>query len=140
MVDQFVLSVLSTQSVCVCCAVSWNSVVLIEGQKPDGVPDRQHCGRMKLLQFHENYRPAYWGTWSKKTSVVSPRCPFRQDKVRPRATIISLSLVSRLSNVLSSSCVPRNCWTMRLTVMKNGRRKSQGNLFLTVKGSVSSRP
>ncbi|XP_048832238.1 chromatin assembly factor 1 subunit A isoform X2 [Brienomyrus brachyistius] len=56
------------------------SVVLIESQKPDGVPDRQDCGRMKLLQFHENYRPAYWGTWSKKSLVVSPRCPFRQDK------------------------------------------------------------
>lgn len=49
----------------------------------DGVPDRKRYGSMKLLQFHENYRPAYWGTWSKKSSHISPRCPLRQDKVRP---------------------------------------------------------
>lgn len=36
---------------------------------------------MKLLQFHSNYRPAYWGTWRKKSSHISARCPFRQDKV-----------------------------------------------------------
>ncbi|KAL7396317.1 hypothetical protein ABVT39_004199 [Epinephelus coioides] len=52
----------------------------VEGPKPDGVPDRKRYGPMKLLQFHENYRPAYWGTWSKKSSHVSPRCPLRQDK------------------------------------------------------------
>ncbi|XP_049321812.1 chromatin assembly factor 1 subunit A [Astyanax mexicanus] len=47
--------------------------------KPD-VPDRKRYGRMKLLQFHENYRPAYWGTCSKKSNHISPRCPLRQDK------------------------------------------------------------
>lgn len=56
--------------------------ITVEGPKPDGVPDRKRYGHMKLLQFHANYRPAYWGTWSKKSSHVSPRCPFRQDKVR----------------------------------------------------------
>ncbi|KAM3876141.1 chromatin assembly factor 1 subunit A [Diretmus argenteus] len=54
--------------------------VVAEGPKPDGVPDRKRYGAMKLLQFRENYRPAYWGTWSKKSSHISPRCPFRQDK------------------------------------------------------------
>uniref|UniRef100_A0A3P9LH16 Chromatin assembly factor 1, subunit A (p150) n=1 Tax=Oryzias latipes TaxID=8090 RepID=A0A3P9LH16_ORYLA len=54
--------------------------IVAEGAKPDGVPDRKRYGPMKLLQFHENYRPAYWGTWSKKTSSISPRCPFKQDK------------------------------------------------------------
>uniref|UniRef100_A0A8C2X6J1 Chromatin assembly factor 1, subunit A (p150) n=1 Tax=Cyclopterus lumpus TaxID=8103 RepID=A0A8C2X6J1_CYCLU len=53
-----------------------------EGPKPDGVPDRTQCGPMKLLQFHANYRPAYWGTWSKKSSHISPRCPLKRDKVR----------------------------------------------------------
>uniref|UniRef100_A0A3B5ADW5 Chromatin assembly factor 1 subunit A n=1 Tax=Stegastes partitus TaxID=144197 RepID=A0A3B5ADW5_9TELE len=52
----------------------------VEGPKPDGVPDRKRYGPMKLLKFHENYRPAYWGTWSKKSSHISPRCPLRQDK------------------------------------------------------------
>ncbi|XP_040040643.2 chromatin assembly factor 1 subunit A isoform X3 [Gasterosteus aculeatus] len=50
-----------------------------EGPKAD-VPDRKRCGAMKLLQFHANYRPAYWGTWSKKSSHISARCPFKQDK------------------------------------------------------------
>ncbi|XP_041646812.1 chromatin assembly factor 1 subunit A [Cheilinus undulatus] len=54
--------------------------VAVEGPKPDGIPDRKRYGPMKLLQFHENYRPAYWGTWSKKSSHISPRCPLRQDK------------------------------------------------------------
>ncbi|XP_071372876.1 chromatin assembly factor 1 subunit A isoform X2 [Centroberyx affinis] len=53
---------------------------MVEGPKPDGVPDRKRYGPMKLLQFHQNYRPAYWGTWSKKSSHISPRCPLRQDK------------------------------------------------------------
>jgi hypothetical protein len=29
--------------------------------------------RMKLLHFSENVRPAYYGTWSKKSEVVKPR-------------------------------------------------------------------
>lgn len=36
---------------------------------------------MKLLQFSENHRPAYWGTWNKKTVVIRPRDPWAQDKV-----------------------------------------------------------
>ncbi|KAK1805947.1 hypothetical protein P4O66_013002, partial [Electrophorus voltai] len=55
-------------------------IVVTDGPKPDEVPYRKRYGRMKLLQFHENYRPAYWGTWSKMTTSISPRCPFRQDK------------------------------------------------------------
>ncbi|XP_060797453.1 chromatin assembly factor 1 subunit A isoform X4 [Neoarius graeffei] len=54
-------------------------VVVDDGPKT-GVPDHELYGRMKLLQFHENYRPAYWGTWSKKSRHISPRCPFKLDK------------------------------------------------------------
>merc|ERR1712173_394349 len=36
--------------------------------------------KAKLLQFHENQRPAYWGTWTKKTSSVSGRRPFGKDE------------------------------------------------------------
>uniref|UniRef100_A0A8C7Z284 Chromatin assembly factor 1, subunit A (p150) n=1 Tax=Oryzias sinensis TaxID=183150 RepID=A0A8C7Z284_9TELE len=64
--------------------------IVAEGAKPDGVPDRKRYGPMKLLQFHENYRPAYWGTWSKKTSTISPRCPFKQDK---HYSVISVHLL-----------------------------------------------
>uniref|UniRef100_A0A8C9WZS7 Chromatin assembly factor 1, subunit A (p150) n=1 Tax=Sander lucioperca TaxID=283035 RepID=A0A8C9WZS7_SANLU len=53
--------------------------ITVEGP-PEGVPDRKRYGSMKLLQFHANYRPAYWGTWSKKSLHISPRCPIRQDK------------------------------------------------------------
>lgn len=36
--------------------------------------------RPKLLSFHENRRPPYWGTWRKKTTFVKPRKPFGQDE------------------------------------------------------------
>ncbi|XP_051033523.1 chromatin assembly factor 1 subunit A isoform X2 [Phodopus roborovskii] len=54
-------------------------VVIVES-KVDGVPERRRFGRMKLLQFSENHRPAYWGTWNKKTVVIRPRDPWAQDK------------------------------------------------------------
>lgn len=57
-----------------------SNCMVVEGTNTDGVPDRKHYGPMKLLKFHENYRPAYWGTWSKKSAHISPRCPLRQDK------------------------------------------------------------
>ena len=38
-------------------------------------------GRYKLLQFHENHRPAYFGTWSKRSKVLTPRNPFKKDDV-----------------------------------------------------------
>ncbi|XP_003460813.1 chromatin assembly factor 1 subunit A isoform X3 [Cavia porcellus] len=56
-----------------------NVVMIVESGKGD-VPDRSRFGRMKLLQFSENHRPAYWGTWSKKTAVIRPRDPWAQDK------------------------------------------------------------
>merc|ERR1712096_71069 len=38
---------------------------------------KQH--KAKLLQFHDNQRPAYWGTWRKKSTQVTARKPFGQD-------------------------------------------------------------
>ena len=35
----------------------------------------------KFLYFHENTRPAYYGTWRKKSTHLSPRNPFKQDQV-----------------------------------------------------------
>lgn len=37
--------------------------------------------RPKLLSFHENRRPPYWGTWRKKSVSIKPRKPFGQDEV-----------------------------------------------------------
>ncbi|KAL6840335.1 hypothetical protein ACP4OV_030145 [Aristida adscensionis] len=35
--------------------------------------------RRKLLQFDKSNRPAYYGTWRKKSVVVGPRCPLKMD-------------------------------------------------------------
>lgn len=37
-----------------------------------------HC---KLLQFHMNYRPPYYGTWRKRSQKLSPRNPYKMDTV-----------------------------------------------------------
>ncbi|KAK8761167.1 hypothetical protein V5799_027569 [Amblyomma americanum] len=36
--------------------------------------------RAKLLQFCENVRPAYWGTWRKRSNLVSGRRPWAKDQ------------------------------------------------------------
>jgi len=38
--------------------------------------------RAKLLQFKENQRPAYWGSWTKKSKFISGRRPFGRDEDR----------------------------------------------------------
>lgn len=63
------------------CFLNRDCVMVDDGPTTEGVPDHRCYGRMKLFQFHENYRPAYWGTWSKKSTHISPRCPFKLDKV-----------------------------------------------------------
>jgi len=50
--------------------------IILNGVLADKVP------RAKLLQFHANQRPAYWGTWTKKSSIVSGRRPFGKDEER----------------------------------------------------------
>jgi len=40
----------------------------------------QKC-RWKLLQFDENKRPPYWGTWRKKSLFVKPKRPLACDNV-----------------------------------------------------------
>ncbi|KAL3866367.1 hypothetical protein ACJMK2_043672 [Sinanodonta woodiana] len=37
--------------------------------------------RVKLLQFCDNHRPPYYGTWRKKSKNLTPRNPFKQDEV-----------------------------------------------------------
>ncbi|XP_058513615.1 chromatin assembly factor 1 subunit A [Ochotona princeps] len=54
-------------------------VVIVGSSSADGVPERRKFGRMKLLQFCENHRPAYWGTWNKRTRVIRPRDPWARD-------------------------------------------------------------
>jgi chromatin assembly factor 1 subunit A len=35
--------------------------------------------RAKLLQFHDNNRPAYYGTWRKHSRIINPRNPLQRD-------------------------------------------------------------
>ncbi|KAM6041826.1 chromatin assembly factor 1 subunit A isoform 2-T4 [Chlamydotis macqueenii] len=56
-----------------------SDVVVVNNCKTDAVPERGKFGRMKLLQFCENHRPAYWGTWNKKTTMIHPRNPWSKD-------------------------------------------------------------
>lgn len=37
--------------------------------------------RMKLLQFHTNVRPAYFGSWRKKSKTITGRTPLKMDMV-----------------------------------------------------------
>ncbi|NXK93567.1 CAF1A factor, partial [Formicarius rufipectus] len=59
--------------------VNSDVVVVVDTCQADGVPEREKFGRMKLLQFCENHRPAYWGTWNKKTSLIHARNPWAKD-------------------------------------------------------------
>jgi chromatin assembly factor 1 subunit A len=36
--------------------------------------------KFKFLKFHDNHRPPYHGTWRKKSSLISPRNPFKRDE------------------------------------------------------------
>ena len=42
--------------------------------------DKSMKFRAKLLKFHENQRPAYWGTWTKTSQFISGRKPFGRDE------------------------------------------------------------
>ncbi|KAG8054355.1 hypothetical protein GUJ93_ZPchr0001g31949 [Zizania palustris] len=35
--------------------------------------------KKKLLQFDKSNRPAYYGSWRKKSAIVGPRCPLKMD-------------------------------------------------------------
>ncbi|KAM4721762.1 chromatin assembly factor 1 subunit A [Rhinophrynus dorsalis] len=54
-------------------------IMLEDHLNKSNVPARQKFGRMKLLQFCENYRPAYWGTWNRQSRLILPRKPWAQD-------------------------------------------------------------
>ncbi|NWR07651.1 CAF1A factor, partial [Paradoxornis webbianus] len=56
-----------------------SDVVVVDNCQTDAVPEREKFGRMKLLQFSENHRPAYWGTWNKRTPLIRARNPWSKD-------------------------------------------------------------
>lgn len=60
-----------------------DDVVIVEdvdlGQSICGEKPKTTKIRAKLLQFHDTIRPAYYGTWSKKSKVIRPRRPLAQE-------------------------------------------------------------
>lgn len=37
--------------------------------------------KAKLFQFHDNNRPPYYGTWRKRSNVITGRKPFGKEDV-----------------------------------------------------------
>ena len=69
-----------------CCAKDDDEVMIIDDEdlKTAEMSSIQHEGvkvKAKLLQFHQNYRPAYFGSWRKKSTRIGPRTPFKKDEV-----------------------------------------------------------
>ncbi|XP_072261161.1 chromatin assembly factor 1 subunit A [Pyxicephalus adspersus] len=61
--------------------IETDSTVHEEVAHERALPERRKFGKMKLLQFCENYRPAYWGTWNRSSEVICPRKPWAQDSI-----------------------------------------------------------
>ncbi|XP_041980676.1 chromatin assembly factor 1 subunit A-like [Aricia agestis] len=66
-----------------------DDVLIIEDELPpvDTAGEIQTCEpaireklRPKLLSFHENRRPPYWGTWRKRSKSIKPTQPFKMDQ------------------------------------------------------------
>ncbi|KAL5003935.1 hypothetical protein ScPMuIL_017391 [Solemya velum] len=51
--------------------------VIITGHDSETAEKVTH--HVKYLKFHENTRPAYYGTWRKTSKVLTPRNPMKQD-------------------------------------------------------------
>ena len=68
------------------CAPPMDDVIIVSmspggGSSPPGRISGVQKRKYKLFQFHDNYRPAYYGTWSSVSAVIGPRNPFKLDKV-----------------------------------------------------------
>ena len=49
---------------------------------------KQKDRKFKLLQFEENHRPAYYGSWITPRGQINPRNPFKKDIVSENVCII----------------------------------------------------
>lgn len=56
-------------------AVEDDSVIIVSNLAKRSLP------KFKLLQFKENHRPAYYGSWRRARGAVTPRNPLKKDKV-----------------------------------------------------------
>ena len=63
--------------------------------KPTDVSEKR-C--YKLIQFHTNHRPAYFGTWRKKSRRLNPRNPFQKDEVGSLSVSFRVGWTVRILN------------------------------------------
>ena len=77
---------------------------------------RLEAMKVKLLQFCENYRPAYYGTWGKKSAYICPRNPLKKDEVcgsfyyvsaPPPPPIMSKVLLNLFSELVHCSIIKK---------------------------------
>ena len=57
-----------------------DDIIIVENEK-ETEQENNNIMHVKLLQFSENYRPPYYGTWRKISRFISPRNPFKKDEV-----------------------------------------------------------
>lgn len=46
-----------------------------------GSIQKEKIPKFKLLQFHQNHRPSYYGSWTKPRGCINPRNPYKMDSV-----------------------------------------------------------
>ena len=63
-------------------------------------PQRGRSMCYKLLQFHTNHRPAYFGTWRKRSKIITPRNPFKKDTVQSTCKNAQTSGIELKRNIL----------------------------------------
>lgn len=60
--------------------------------------------RLKLLKFHKNHRPAYYGTMRKTSNHISPRNPFKKD-------MVTKLVITILHKKVNTGCTCIQCCT-----------------------------
>lgn len=80
--------------------------------------------RAKFLKFKENRRPAFHGTWRKKSMHITARRPFARDQVSFAVHASIKTLTYFLSTI--------RFLTTKLSLMMNGRKKNQASLSMAL--------
>ncbi|XP_017776534.1 PREDICTED: chromatin assembly factor 1 subunit A isoform X3 [Nicrophorus vespilloides] len=57
-----------------------DDVILLDDLGESIIEPKLDRMKAKFLKFHENKRPAYFGTWRKKSKFISPKNPLSMDK------------------------------------------------------------
>lgn len=81
------------------------------------------CNRMKLLQFHQDYRPPYWGTWSKTSREVTGRRPLGRDS----KGLVNYDYDSE--GACSWGFMGEGSWVTDLAIVERGNRESEECMF-----------